>query len=107
MPRQKRHVSRYGWIPDLPDHRDLVFSAPRAILRKLPTSINLAPKCPAVYDQGELGSCTANAIGGAIEFDQTKQKVRFFMPSRLFIYYNERDQERCQTRCLPGEIVAL
>jgi C1A family cysteine protease len=43
-----------------------------------------------VYDQGQLGSCTANAIGGAIEFDQRKQGTNEFMPSRLFIYYNER-----------------
>jgi C1A family cysteine protease len=90
MPRRRRHVSRYGWIPDLPDHRDLVFSAPHSILRKLPRSINLSGKCPPVYDQGELGSCTANAIGGAIEFDQIKQRLRTFIPSRLFIYYNER-----------------
>jgi C1A family cysteine protease len=37
-----------------------------------------------------LGSCTANAIGGAIEFDRMKQKLTDFVPSRLFIYYNER-----------------
>ncbi len=50
-----------------------------------------ARKCPPVYDQGQLGSCTANAIGGAIEFDQMKEKLpQVFVPSRLFIYYNER-----------------
>jgi C1A family cysteine protease len=37
-----------------------------------------------------LGSCTANAIGGAIEFDRMKQSLDDFVPSRLFIYYNER-----------------
>jgi C1A family cysteine protease len=47
--------------------------------------------CPAVYDQGQLGSCTANAIGGAFEFDQIKEKVpHVWRPARLFIYYNER-----------------
>jgi len=46
-----------------------------------------------VYDQGQLGSCTANAIAAALEFDQTKEKQQVFMPSRLFIYYNERDME--------------
>src|SRR3954469_8674735 len=93
MPRRQRHVSRYGWIPDLPDHRDLVFSAPRAVLRKLPRTVNLSGRCPRIYDQGELGSCTANAIGAAVEFDQMKQRLRSFMPSRLFIYYNERTIE--------------
>jgi C1A family cysteine protease len=46
-----------------------------------------------VYDQGQLGSCTANAIAGAIEFEQKKQKLPEFTPSRLFIYYNERVME--------------
>jgi C1A family cysteine protease len=45
--------------------------------------------CPP-YDQGPIGSCTANAIAGAIEFDRMKQKLSDFVPSRLFIYYNER-----------------
>jgi len=46
-----------------------------------------------VYDQGQLGSCTANAIAAALEFDQMKEKQQVFMPSRLFIYYNERVME--------------
>lgn len=88
-----RRVARFGWIPDLPDHRDLLFSAPPTILRKLPRKIDLTTKCPPVFDQGEIGSCTANAIGAAIEFDQLKQRLRSFIPSRLFIYYNERAME--------------
>ena len=48
---------------------------------------------PPVYDQGQLGSCTANAIGAAFEFDQVKEGYKDFMPSRLFIYYNERAME--------------
>lgn len=39
------------------------------------------------------GNCTANAAAGALEFDQIKQKLPIFMPSRLFIYYNERVAE--------------
>ncbi len=91
MPHQ---ISRFGWLPDLPDHRDLTYAAPRTLLRKLPTKIDLTKKCPAVYDQGQLGSCTANAIGAAFEFELIKQnKLRVFRPSRLFIYYNERSME--------------
>jgi C1A family cysteine protease len=52
--------------------------------------MDLRPGCPDVYDQGDLGSCTANAIGAAVEFDQRKQQLQAFTPSRLFIYYNER-----------------
>jgi C1A family cysteine protease len=86
-----RKVARYGWIPDLPDHRDLLFATPPHILAALPSKVDLTSQCPAVYDQGQIGSCTANAVGGAVEFDQMKQRLRdVFVPSRLFIYYNER-----------------
>ncbi len=86
MPRTFGH---YGWIPDLPDARDRVYKLPRRT-SALPPSADLRKGCPAIYDQGDLGSCTANAIGGAIEFDQIKQKLKASTPSRLFIYYNER-----------------
>jgi C1A family cysteine protease len=84
-------IQRYGWIPDFPDHRDLLYAAPVATLAALPAKVDLTPQCPPVYDQGQLGSCTANAIAAAIEFDRIKQKLQpDFVPSRLFIYYNER-----------------
>ena len=83
-------VSRYGWQPDLPDQRDFRYTAPPAVMLKLPDSIDLRPACPAVYDQGQLGSCTANAICAAFEFGLKKQNAPDFLPSRLFIYYNER-----------------
>ncbi len=84
-------IARYGWIPDLPDQRDHLYAAPVAAVRKLPTKVDLRLQCPTVYDQGQLGSCTANAIAGAIQFDQMKQNFsQVFTPSRLFIYYNER-----------------
>jgi C1A family cysteine protease len=43
-----------------------------------------------VEDQGNLGSCTANALVGALEFLEIKDKVPYADLSRLFIYYNER-----------------
>jgi len=88
-----REIKRFGWTPDLPDARDYMYSAPEAVLTKLPTKADLRSKMPKVYDQGELGSCTANAIGAAFEFSQVKQGQTDFMPSRLFIYYNERAME--------------
>jgi C1A family cysteine protease len=86
---------RYGWIPDLPDNRDHTFAAAPLFLAALPTAVDLRPQCPKeIYDQGQLGSCTGNAIAGAIEFLQMKQKAAdIFTPSRLFIYYNERVME--------------
>lgn len=84
----------YGWIPDLPDQRDYLYAAPVEMIGALPASVDLTAACPPVYDQGRLGSCTANAIAGAMEFDQMKQNLSpVFVPSRLFIYYNERVME--------------
>ncbi|MGC9667719.1 C1 family peptidase [Planosporangium sp. 12N6] len=100
-----RKVQRYGWIPDLPDQRDHLYAAPPAVLRALPPSVDLRDQCPKeVYDQGQLGSCTANAIAGAFEFDLLKQKLADFMPSRLFIYYNERAREHT-TSCDSGAMI--
>jgi C1A family cysteine protease len=83
-----------GWVPDLPDGRDLLYAAPLKPLAKLPDEVDLRKLCPPVYDQGQLGSCTANAIAAALEFDQKKQRLKeVATPSRLFIYYNERAME--------------
>jgi C1A family cysteine protease len=58
-----------------------------------------------VYDQEQLGSCTANAIAAALEFDQMKEKqANVFMPSRLFIYYNERAMEGTVNEDSGGQI---
>src|SRR5262249_30985871 len=94
-PLMPRTVKRYGWIPDLPDHRDQLFAAPSRVLAKLPTSVDLRSKCPPeIYDQRELGSCTANAIRAAIELMQLKGKLpKIFTASRRFIYYSERLME--------------
>ena len=87
-------IQRYGWIRDLPDHRDQLYSAPVTALATLKSQVDLTSSCPPVYDQGQLGSCTANSIGAAVEFEQMKQKLaQVFIPSRLFIYYNERVME--------------
>src|SRR5260370_34602455 len=85
-----RKTARYGWVPDLPDARDYLFAAPAIALAALPPSADLRSGCPPVYNQGRIGSCTANAIAAAFEFALKKQTLADFMPSRLFIYYNER-----------------
>ena len=84
-----RRIKRYGWIPDLPDRRDRLYAAPVGVV--LPPRVDLRDGCPPAYDQGDLGSCTAHAIAGAVEFAMRKQQLTdVFTPSRLFIYYNER-----------------
>lgn len=86
---KKKEPNLFGWKPDLPDHRDFKY-APKLNVQ-LPSSINLLRNCPPVYNQGNLGSCTANAIAAAVQFNQIiKNKAWDFPPSRLFIYYNER-----------------
>ncbi len=84
----------YGWVKDLPDKRDFPYVPPIDVAENLPRSVDLRPHFPRVYNQGNLNSCTANAIAAAIEFDEIKQKIKKpFVPSRLFIYYNERKME--------------
>ena len=48
-----------------------------------------------VYNQGKLGSCTANSLAFAYHFNENPDEPgeEEFMPSRLFIYYNEREIE--------------
>jgi C1A family cysteine protease len=84
-----RQIRGLGWKPDLPDQRDILYSISPKAAKALPASVDLRAQCPPIYDQGRLGSCTANAIAGAIEFEQMKQQIAEFTPSRLFIYYNE------------------
>lgn len=81
----------HGWNPDLPDPRDHRFRAPRP--GALPPAADLRSRMPPVYDQGRLGSCTANAIGAALEYLHVKEGLGDLRPSRLFIYYNERSLE--------------
>lgn len=79
-----------GWIPDVPDQRDLVFAAPRKVLAALPPRVDLRKVCPPVYDQGSLGSCTAQAVAGLFDTVRKGRGGMFITPSTLFIYFNER-----------------
>lgn len=74
----------------MPDFRDFAYSAPLMVLQALPSMVDLSPQSPGVYNQGGLGSCTAQAVAAAFEFNLIKQGAQRFTPSRLFIYYNER-----------------
>lgn len=85
------HVRGYGWRPQLPDVRDRVYTA--RLRTPAPAEADLRPSMPPVYDQGQLGSCTGNAIAAAMEYERDRQGLPDFVPSRLFIYYNERALE--------------
>ena len=93
-----RRIGRFGWKPDFPDHRDQFFSASRVVLQSLPPNFDLTTADPRIdfpiYDQGHIGSCTANALAAAVQFDRLKNgQSPEFLPSRLFLYYNERNLE--------------
>jgi C1A family cysteine protease len=87
-----RKIKGYGWRPDFPDHRDRIYNLERAVSKavELPSVFSLRSQMPAVYDQGQLGSCTGNGVAAVLELAESSQGKGSATPSRLFIYYNER-----------------
>jgi C1A family cysteine protease len=82
-------IARYGWLPDLPDHRDLrLVLPPRA--EPLPASTDLRIGFPPVYDQTTSNSCGGNSISATVAYDRAQERDPSFIPSRSFIYYNAR-----------------
>jgi C1A family cysteine protease len=97
-----------GWIPDFPDFRDYTEETPdvrdvlaptglrapaRGRLRppRLPAAVDLRPWASPVEDQGDLGSCTAQAGAGVIEYYERKAFGRHVDSSRLFLYKTTRN----------------
>lgn len=86
----------YGWKPDLHDSRDKVLKFSSTSLVGLPPKVDLREHCSTVENQSTLGSCTANASVGALEYLEIKNgKVGdgFENYSRLFVYYNTREMQ--------------
>ncbi|MBN1938046.1 MAG: cysteine protease [Candidatus Aminicenantes bacterium] len=93
----------FGWIPDIPDFRDYSRESPpvRSLLgagrrragksTALPTAVDLRADCSPVEDQGALGSCTANAGVGLIEYYERRAFGRHLESSRLFLYKTTRN----------------
>jgi C1A family cysteine protease len=87
-----------GWRPDLPDFRDLypesepikkvlAKSHPlKAVAKALPASVNLRAWCSPIEDQGDLGSCTANAGVALFEYFERRAFAKHLDASRLFLY---------------------
>jgi len=96
----------FGWIPDFPDFRDYTEDtkevreilgpaglpaggrarASRNHRAAAPASVDLREWASAVEDQGSLGSCTAQAGAGVIEYYERKAFGRHIDASRLFLY---------------------
>ena len=87
-----------GWQRDLPDirdytpenkkieklfHKSKALNPPKAGIKK---SIDLTPWCSPIEDQGSLGSCTANAGVGLIEYYERRAFGEHLDASRIFLY---------------------
>lgn len=90
---------KFGWIPDLPDARDYTKDTPKVkemlLKRKSPASlasrVDLRAFCPPIFNQGQLGSCTANAAAALLGYWRKKACGKDGLLSRLFIYKGTRD----------------
>ena len=83
-------LPKYHWIPDLPDYRDFKYQLATTVI---PAKVDLSATCSPIEDQGQLGSCTGNAIVGGMEYLENYNKQSFVDLSRLYVYYNERLME--------------
>jgi C1A family cysteine protease len=84
---KKKPNAWYGCRRDTKDARDHMM-APRAM--RFPAAIDLRAHCPPVMDQGQLGSCTAHGISGALRYEMMRQGAPDVPLSRLQLYYDER-----------------
>ncbi len=103
LPETKEKVGT-GWIPPLPDLRDYTPETKEVVKitkklgikeskipKALPHSVDLREWCSPIENQGALGSCTANAAAGIIEYYERRAFGKHLNASRLFIYKTTRD----------------
>ena len=79
-------IPKYHWVRDKVDSRDYAYKLTATPLKSI---VDLRIYCSPIEDQGNLGSCTGNAVAGAIEL-LNKRNGKILDASRLFIYYYER-----------------
>ena len=82
---------KFGWIPDYPDVRDYTRKTVALPKASAPLKVDLRKYCSPIVNQGELGSCTANAASGIVEYYQKKASGSYSPVSRLFIYKATRN----------------
>jgi C1A family cysteine protease len=86
-----------GWLPDRPDFRDLTVENKKILpmlesvgvkktSKTIPDKVDLRKWCSPVEDQGKIGSCTANAGVGMLEYYERKAFGKHIDASRLFLY---------------------
>ncbi len=96
-----------GWLPDYPDFRDYTFEIKEILenkikekieellspigldkvdLTSLPSAVDLRQWCSKIENQGQIGSCTANAGAGVVEYFENRAFGKYLDASRLFLY---------------------
>lgn len=91
-----------GWLPPMPDLRDysVEHEKIKGLGKKLgirdetttiPESVNLRPWCSPVENQLSIGSCTAHATVGMVEYLQKRAHGKYIDGSRLFLYKATRN----------------
>lgn len=102
MTETRTIVRGMGWLPDWPDIRDytpeheliaplLAQTHMKTARRKLPAKADLRAWCPPIEDQGQLGSCTANAGVALVEYFERRASGKHVDASRLFLYKATRN----------------
>jgi hypothetical protein len=93
MPQHKYTLRRDNF-----DERDHLFARP-PLMMDLPKEVDLRSGCcSSVVDQGDLGSCTANAMGSGVKEFLLLRDNQWVPVSRLFLYYMERADHQRQKR---------
>jgi C1A family cysteine protease len=83
----------YGFKKQPKDNRDFKASFQRPPKGTPPSGDLRGPNMPKIWDQSTIGSCTAHGIGRIYQYAVRKAGLPDLMPSRLFLYYNERRDE--------------
>lgn len=89
-------IYKFNIKNDLPDKRDIIYIPERHL--ELDTYVDFRNNklYPPVYDQLQLNSSIANALAFMFEYDEIEQYTKAWSPSRLFLYYQEREYENTQ-----------
>jgi len=78
-----------GWLKDDLDFRDH-WAKVSPLKIDMPSAIDLRNKMPPIWNQGSLGSCTAQAVCALVQFTEIEQLGLGRLPSRRYVYFNTR-----------------
>ena len=90
-----------GWLPPMPDMRDYTVETKeiKSIAKdlgivktlSLPAKVDLRQWCSPIENQLNLGSCTAHAAIGIVEYFEIRAYGKHIDGSRLFVYKTTRN----------------